>query len=248
MKLTILGSGTFVIESKRSCPSYLIEDKNTKIVLDFGLGTLQNLLKLKIDPYDLDNIFITHMHVDHASELVSFISLIIYAPDKSKLKKRYNIYGPKGIKRDISHLLKSLHMNKHLSRFVVKEITNPIRINNIQVKPFKIKHGKIPSLAFRLISNNKAICYTGDTEYCSEVIKACNNVDLAIIEATAPKEWNLKDHLTGEQVGKIAQEANVKKLIATHIARPYLKDVKRDIQKNYKGNVFIAKDLLEVKI
>ena len=78
--------------------------------------------------------------------------------------------------------------------------------------------------------------------------KACEDSDIGVIEATLPKEWGVEAHLTGEEAGRLAMEANIKKLILTHVANTYLSDVKKDVKKYYKGKVIIAKDLMEFEI
>ncbi|MCK4552773.1 ribonuclease Z [Candidatus Pacearchaeota archaeon] len=250
VKLTILGSGTFVPELKRTCSSYLIENDNEKIVFDFGRGAIRNLLKLKINLYEINQIFISHMHTDHSTELASFIQFILDAPEKKNLKKEYFIYGPIGIKRDMQNMLKTFHIEKHknLHRIKVNEIKDNLKIGCFKIKAFKVKHGKINSLSYRIEIKNKSLCYSGDSSYCEGLKHACKNVDLAIIESTAPKTWNLKNHLTGKEAGKIALESNVKNLIITHVANAYLSKVKKDVKKNYKGKVIIAKDLRRIKI
>lgn len=250
MKLTILGSGTFVPELKRTCSSYLIESGNKKIIFDFGMGTIRNLLKLKINLYDIDKIFISHMHTDHSTELASFIQFIIDAPNKKKLKEKYFIYGPKEIEKNIQNMLKTFHIEKHknLNRIGVEEVNDAVRIGDIKIKAFKVKHGKINSFSYRIKSGTKSICYSGDSSYCEGLKESCKDVDLAIIEATGPEELEMKNHLNGKELGKLAQESKIKKLIVTHVANTYLSQVKKDIKKNYRGEVSIAKDLMEVKI
>ena len=58
----------------------------------------------------------------------------------------------------------------------------------------------------------------------------------------------MKGHINGEELGKLAQETKIKKLIVTHVANTYLHQVKKDIRKNYKEKVIIAKDLMKIKI
>ena len=69
MKIAVLASG-----SKGN--STYIEKNNTKSLIDVGMSNLyiENKLKdLNIEPNDIDNIFITHTHVDHIAGLRVFI-------------------------------------------------------------------------------------------------------------------------------------------------------------------------------
>ena len=253
MKVTILGSGTFIPELNRNSSGYLIEDNEKKIILDFGRGVIDSLLKLKIELLDLDKIFISHMHADHASELASFIHLILSAPDKEKLKEKCVIYGPGGIKEDIGKLLESFHMDrqKNLKRIETKEISSKeiINLGELKIEPFKTNHGEgiMNCYGYVIRNKDKKICYSGDSGPSEELEKACEDSDLAIIEATGPKEWwYSNEHLDGEEVGKIASKAKVKNLVVTHVAKSYLSEVEEKVRESYKGEFSIAKDLMKI--
>jgi len=253
MKLTILGSGTFVPELNRTCTSFLLEDEGEKIVFDFGRGVIERLLELKISLYEIDKIFISHMHVDHFSDLFPFIHFILFTPNKDKLKLPYKIYGPKGIKQIFDKIFDALYPdgNKNLDRIGIKDIFNGEEINfrKLKIKGFKVEHSQTHlCFGYQIIKDDKKICYSGDTKNCETLREYCKNSDLAIIEATGPPELKLDGHLTGEEVGQIAKESKIKKLIIVHVAGTYLTRVKKDIQKNFKGEIIIAKDLMEVEI
>ena len=247
MEITILGSGTFIPELKRHCSSYLLNVKNQRIIFDFGRGTLDSLIKLNADLYSLDKIFISHIHSDHSAELIDFISFIMCNPEKKKLRNFYTIYGPKGTRKKIRLLMKIFDISKkNIRRLNLKELKSGdiIKYKNIKIKCFNAEHDG-PSLAFRIEADKKVICYSGDSAYCKSILEACKNADLAILESTLPK---LSTHMGGEDAGKTAKEANVKKLILTHIARSYLNNAKKEARRHYKGKVIIAKDMMKLKI
>jgi len=77
MEITVLGSGTYQPELKRHCSGYLIKISRQNLVFDFGRGTLDQLLKLGINYFDIDSIFISHTHADHCSELSSFLHITL---------------------------------------------------------------------------------------------------------------------------------------------------------------------------
>jgi ribonuclease BN (tRNA processing enzyme) len=253
MKLTILGSGTFVPNLDRNCSGYLVEIENEKIIFDFGRGTIHNLLRLKTNLYDLDKIFISHMHTDHASELPPFISFIIDNPEKKKLRDKYTIFGPRGIKNRTSKLLESfnLHNHKNIWRIQIKELSDReiVKGKDWKIKTFKAKHGgNLNCLSYRLESKKKVLFYLGDSAYSKKLIKGCQNSDLAILEATLPEMWKSKEHLNGKEAGKLATKAKIKKLIVTHVSNTYLPKVKKDICQEYKGKFAIARDLMKIII
>ncbi len=253
MKITILGSGTFMPEIKRKDSSYLLEEGKEKIIFDFGRGAIDRLLELKVDLIELDKIFISHIHVDHCSELMSFLFMLRYYPKKKNLKEKYTIYGPKGIKKSLHTILDGFGVNKKktLKRIKIKEMLDKKEVNfdGLKIKAFEVKHSKSKKcLSYRVISKKKIFCYSGDSIDCVGLRKACKNADLAIVEATLPRSYGADNHIDGKELGKLAKEEGIEKLIVTHVANFYLSQVKKDIRENYNGPIIIAKDLMEIEI
>ncbi len=58
MKLTILGSGTLLPTKERLPSSFLLETKESKILLDCGHGAIARLVELGYDPREIDGVFI----------------------------------------------------------------------------------------------------------------------------------------------------------------------------------------------
>ncbi len=255
MKLTILGSGTFIPEIERTGPSYLLEVGELNILFDFGRGAIDRLLKKKFNLYNVDKIFITHTHIDHIVDLLAYIQFIWDNPEKKNFKNKFiEIYGPKGFKESMENLFKAIQYDKHVHYNMIKliDLSNKqiIEFGGIKIQSFFVNHSKIRNcLAYRISYGKKVFCYSGDTSKGDVLIDACKNADLALLEADLPKKWNLSDvHMDGEDAGEIATKAKVKKLVLTHIALHYLNDVEKDLRKTYKGPFKIAKDLMEVKI
>ena len=55
-------------------------------------------------------------------------------------------------------------------------------------------------------SNGKSIVYSGDTDYCPELIELADNCDLLILECSFPDDMKVEGHLTPSEAGKIAAE------------------------------------------
>ena len=97
--------------------------------------------------------------------------------------------------------------------------------------------------------------YTGDTEPCDATIKAAENADLLIHEASfaqdAADRAKEATHSTAKDAGQIAREANVKQLVLTHFSTRYkeeeLDKLLQDAQKEF-DNVILAKDFMRLEI
>lgn len=253
MKLTILGSGTFEPELKRHSSSYLVQIKKENLIFDFGRGVIEQLMKAGVEYHEIDKIFITHTHADHCSELSSFLQITLIQLMQKDRKRKLTIYGPRGIKKTINYILHAFYLeDKPVNKISIEELNdrNAVKSTNWKVQCFKVKHLGVNSLAYRLTRKNKILAYSGDSEDCAGLRKACENADLAILESSYANEANTRGHLNYHKVGEIAQIMNVKKVIATHISAKRLKETnpKKEIKKYYKGPVLIAEDLMQVNL
>ena len=69
MKISVLASG-----SKGN--STLIQTEHSNTLIDIGMSNLyieKQLISLGINPDEIDNVFITHNHIDHVAGLKVFI-------------------------------------------------------------------------------------------------------------------------------------------------------------------------------
>ena len=231
-------------------------------MFDSGAGTIRQLLKLKVNLLDIDNIFYTHLHNDHINDLPAIIWSNNYGTFR---KKSLNVYGPNGFKKYFGTLMKKiLKPEKLIYSIKVKEMKNgsiikiPIKNksnnknsiinqknNYIIIKSVKSKHTE-SSVSYRIEYNNKSIVYSGDTDYSNEIIEISKNADLLILECSFPDSKKMEGHLTPSLCGKIATKANVKKLVLTHLYPECDKvDIKKQCSKEFNGKIVVAKDFYE---
>ena len=251
MKIIVLGSGTAAPRLSRNMASYLFEMNNKKILFDSGPGTIRQLLKLKISLLDIDHIFYTHFHNDHINDLPAIIWSNNYGNFR---KKTLNLYGPKGFKKYYKILMDSILQIKKQLKLSFKVNINEmkddfeVKINNIIIKAKKTKHTE-NGIAYRIEYNNKAIVYSGDTDFSDEIIEIAKDADLLILECSFPDEKKVKGHLTPSLAGIIARKAKVKKLVLTHFYPECdFVDMKAQCAKELKVKIVLAKDFLSLKI
>lgn len=133
--------------------------------------------------------------------------------------------------------------------------------------------GKDKSYSFRFETPDKVIVYTGDTGPSQAVTTLANGADVLVSEAvnlnvletflSHAKAWAAtpqrtrvslirhfkEDHITPEEVGKMAAQAGVKKVVLTHLL-PAVPDQNLQqtfvdgVKKYYSGPVVIASDLM----
>ena len=251
MKITILGSGTAAPRINRNMSGYLFDIAGKKILFDSGAGTIKQLLKIKANLLDIDDIFYTHLHNDHINDLPAIIWSNNYGTYR---KKALNIYGPKDFKKYFDILMKKiLKPEKLIYKINVTEMKKSTIIkiplnnkNNIIISSIKSKHTD-NSISYRIEYNNKSIVYSGDTDYSNELVNIAKNADLLILECSFP--YKRKGHLIPSLCGKIAATAKAKKLVLTHFYPECdVIDVKKLCSKEFKGKIVVAKDFMRINI
>ncbi len=250
MKLTVLGCGTYISGAKKAASGYLIDNREQPIVLDLGFGAFKNLQKIT-SPSKINALFFTHFHPDHTTDLVPFLFHRFGLVDKKlAVPLQINIFGPPGIK-DFFASLNNIwnHISKH-NKIKVKEMQySKEKFFGYAVSSKPVKHSK-ESIGYRVETNGKAIAYSGDTGFCDEIIDLGKNAELLVLECSF-FDKKTDHHLTAEECGRIAEQANTKKLLLTHLlpeTESKKKDVVSKVKERFSGKVLVAKDLMEVKV
>ncbi|WP_340818728.1 ribonuclease Z [Methanolobus sp. WCC4] len=100
----------------------------------------------------------------------------------------------------------------------------------------------------------RKIVYTGDTRPCKAILEASRDADLLIHDSTLAneqQEWAIESmHSTAQEAATLAKEANVLKLVLTHISSRYSDDPSQLLKeaKEVFDKVVVADDLMELDI
>ena len=204
MKLTLLGVyGPFPAPGK-GCSSYLVEDGETKLLLDCGSGALSRLRALHPGPIDLDAIVLSHTHTDHMGEidLVRYMlefglgstPLPVLSPDVERLT--YPVFDPIRVVNGTE-----------------------IGIGSLSLRFTAVLHA-VPTVGVRITDRaGRSLFYTGDTCLFDGLASAAKDADLLLADACLIDESNpkaLKNHMTVQQVVSLKQSANCSRAVLTH--------------------------------
>ena len=158
MKISVLASG-----SKGNCT--YIETNYTKTLIDVGMSNLyieKKLISLGINPDDINNIFITHTHVDHVAGLKVFIKK--HHPTVYLTAKMYE-----ELKNDIID-------------YVI--IEDKVVVSDLTVDYFKTSHDAPDSVGYIFKSGDKEFVYVTDTGYINfKSLKRITNKDFYTFES-----------------------------------------------------------------
>jgi ribonuclease BN (tRNA processing enzyme) len=251
MELTILGSGTGIPSVQRGAPGYLIKIDNDPLLFDSGSGTLLRLLNIGIDYKQLNHVFYTHTHSDHTADLIPLIQALRTTPNYKRKEKLF-LYGPEGFATFLKILTQVFGEWLLDPSFPVEihELNgDQLKFTNWLVKTIPVQHSQA-AIAYRVESNDgHSIVYSGDTDYCPEIIELAKGADVLILECSFPDNRKIKGHLTPTEAAEIAEKAKCKHLILTHIYPP-IEELEAEIQskcpKIFSGKISIAQDYMKL--
>jgi ribonuclease BN (tRNA processing enzyme) len=93
LSLTVLGSGGPVANAHRASSGYVVSiDGKARILVDAGGGTFERIGRSGLNLSTLEQILITHMHIDHTSDFPAVV-MHLYMLDR---KTRIAVAGPTG--------------------------------------------------------------------------------------------------------------------------------------------------------
>ncbi len=251
MKLTILGSGSGIVTARRGSSGYLLHINDKILLLDSGPGTLKKIAETSSSFREIEYAIYTHFHPDHVVDLISLL-FALRIPNNHK-DKALTIIGPHGIKDLYQNLARDFNnvIEPRGYDLIIKEISpdSSLNFNGFKISTSRVKHLE-HSIAYRIESNGgKAIVYSGDTDYCEDIVKLAKDVDTLLLECSYPKHIKKDGHLNSMLAGRIAVESNCKKLILTHfypVCDDY--DILGQCKEEFSGEIIIAEDLMTVEI
>ena len=204
MKLTLLGVYGPFPAAGAGCSSYLIEDGDTKLLLDCGSGSLSRYRALMPGPLALDAIVLSHLHSDHSGEIDLFRYMLEFGFGKAPLKVlspevdrlRYPVFEPISVRDGTIE-----------------------RIGSLTLRFLAVRHA-VPTVGVRITNEaGRSMFYTGDSALFDGLIDAARGADLLLADACLFDESNpkaLQNHMTVAQVEQLRRDAGCSRAILTH--------------------------------
>ena len=261
MRAVIIGSGSSRPDADRSSPSQVIEVGDEALLFDCGPGTGQNLMKAGINPATIRRLFLTHLHMDHCLEFPS----IVFGSYLLGKKDKWYLYGPRGTVDFCSLLFEKVFsyapeivrtIREEGLEIIPKEVTagRVFENENYRINSAPTEHG-ISSFAFRIESREGTVVISGDTRPCKSLIELAEGADVLIHECSFPDDMiefaRMTNHSVPSEVGDVANQAGVKKVILTHLfpaCKGREKEMVKSVNSKFGGEVIASFDLLEINV
>ena len=282
MKLTCLGTGSPESHASRASSGYLVEVGEDKILLDCGGGVVSRLIEAGTMPRDITHLFFTHLHSDHMMDYARLIhaawdeghiSMPVWGPAPlASLTDK--LFGKEGVfATDLTArcefpgsqevwVSRGGDIPRPWPMPEITEITAGFRFtgNGWTLSSCEAPHAQpyLDCLAFRIEAEGKSLVYSGDSALCDPVTELCQEADLLL-------HWcyRLRDETdfptitefspSAGEIAQMAQAANVKRLLLTHIRKHmdvagHLDAMRAEAAHYFTGEIAIAEDLMEIEI
>jgi len=256
MQLVVLGSGTSVFHPRRASAGFWLQTESGSILLDCSADAPHRMAAENLNWMNLDAIWISHLHLDHCGGLAPFLFGLRHAPGIEQRTRPLKIFSCEGVEKLLRAIDESHNYKLFQQRF-------PVEIQEFLAgdeKPFEmipgLKAETVPtphrreSLAIRLInSNRKTIVYTSDTGYSEDVAEFSRGADLLILECSFYRDKPIATHLELAEAMRIAQIAEPRKLLLTHLYPEWdAVDLEAEAKKLWSGETIAARDGLRLEV
>jgi ribonuclease BN (tRNA processing enzyme) len=224
MRLHFIGSGDAFGSGGRFNTCLHLTGTHNNVLIDCGATSLVAMKRLGVARGAIDAILITHFHADHFGGLPFFIL------DQQLIQKRTKpllIAGPPGLPGRFERAMSNAFPAERQLPFPLAlrelDIGKPNAFPHMQVTPQHMVHDDRagPCLAYRIESENKVFCYSGDTAWTDALIPAAQGADLFVCECYA-YERPLKAHMTFTTLKARLGDIGARRVILTHMSEDML--------------------------
>ena len=220
MRVTIIGAGAAYPGPGEACSGFLVQEENTSLLIDCGNGVLSNLQKY-INPADITDIYISHLHADHFFDLIPYRYFLYYGLRVARDKRPHLHLPPDG--KDVLEKVVSYFAETDTffdDAFILSEYDAEklIALADFSVIPVPVKH-YIASYGIS-ISGKCRIAYSSDSGECDGLQKLAKEADIFICnvgDSLNNGQMNNWGHLKPEKAGMLAEKAGVKRMLLSHL-------------------------------
>ena len=233
MRVSFLGSTPFPPTKDQAGTCIMVELGNgERFFFDFGSGCVRNIVAMQIAPALINNVFITHLHVDHYADVPYIVPFRAWMGGYTP----FHVTGPSGRTPELGTKAMCENMMKmmkwHTDAFDVFPIGDGYKVevnefdwkdengicyekNGVTVRHWKRSHAKDGASAYRLDWNGLSFVWTGDGRPDQLTAKYAKGCDVFVTELSGADT----SHLSELKYGLPAMIANY--TLDTHHTHEY---------------------------
>lgn len=249
MTLTVLGSAGSHTLPGRVCSGYLVEAHGTHLLLDAGNGSTANLQRT-IPVRDLDGIVISHRHIDHCIDLVGCFYQLRFDPD---VRRRIPLYAAAEVHDTLAGVMSADSAMEFDEVFDHTQIGHD---DQVTIGPMRLRFARSmhppPTVSTRVEVAGRVLVYSGDSAGGPDLVDIARGADVFLCEATwagDAADYPPGIHLTARGAAQIARDADVQRLVLTHLTGGTDPDrVLSEAAEVFSGPIALAEDLATYRI
>jgi len=222
MQLTVLGCSGSAPGPDLPTSGYLVEAAGVRIAVELGGGVLGPLQR-RCDPFDLDAVLLSHLHLDHCADFSALTTYLRAHPSPPAAFDRLRVLAP-------SHApsrLAAAHAasEEELAELRLEDTFDfvPLAAGRFAVGPVTVDVAPVRHIceayAFRISHGGVSLVFSGDTVPCPELVGLARGADLLLADAAWREQAGRADylHMSGRESSAVAAEAGVGRLVLTHV-------------------------------
>ena len=267
MRISFLGTGAGNSTTRAHSAIALECDDGTRLLLDASSGNsvLRHAAAVGLNLREFDDVLLSHDHPDHMAGLL-FVQFdrMLYSESHPPIRVHASDEAMDGLKRHcLGTRLNVASVYGDFGRNAQgREVLHwrPAATGQvIELGPrttawhFPANH-ITGAVGWRVECDGKAVVFSGDTRYTTDLVDAAAGADLLIHEA-----WSVGDvefarnfgHSTGGEAGQAAAEARVAALALTHLTDAYHADAQplgEEAAQYFTGPITMAQDCLQITL
>ena len=227
MRFTVLGKSPAWQDAGGACSGYLIEDGDTRLLLECGNGVFAKL-RLHAECDQIDAVVISHMHADHFLDLIPFSYALTLSSRGRRAQEdgapRPRLIAPPGAAETIRTVVGAWGDESLVeSAFELSEYDPD---ETVAVGPLRFRFREVPhfirTFAVEVTSENSSgrITFGADCRANDALAELAQGTDLLLVEATlkASDPNPRGGHMTPAQAGAQGRSAGAARLVLTHIS------------------------------
>jgi ribonuclease Z len=257
-ELLFLGTSAGIPTGNRHASGMAIKKDNRLYLIDCGGPVSSQLKKMGEDPREIEAVFLTHWHPDHAGGLPMLIQDLQLTGRRESL----TLYGPQGTHRKVKMLQNIFILPPEIYPFELKtsEYDESAVFNDdvMDIRFFRTKHlaqdywkkldqqhnHEIEPVAYGFVIriNGLKIIVSGDLLTSDDLLSVLPGADLLVHEF---------GHIKPDLLRDFCKEHNIPKLVVTHIHHEWDTrdaELKERISLDFPGELQIARDLWRMPI
>jgi ribonuclease BN (tRNA processing enzyme) len=227
MRLKVLGSGDAFGSGGRFNTCFLVEGAEASFLIDCGASAMISIRRFGVDPNRIGAIFLSHLHADHFGGVPFFILDAQYV---SRRREPLVLVGPKGLMPRLMTFMEAgfpgsstVERNFRLETIEIEPgERTPVEAVGAAVTGFLVKHPSgAPSMGLRFECEDKALAYTGDTEWVDAIVDIGRGADILLAEASY-YERKVPYHLDFSTLRDRLGLIGAKRVVLTHMSADML--------------------------